>query len=72
MVQRHRPGIPVLFTTGYPDYLEHVPRGATVLIKPVPDDHNLNHVRAGSSATERTLDKREVGRFNSSPAHQIV
>ena len=38
MVQRHRPGIPVLFTTGYPDYLEHVPRGATVLIKPVPDD----------------------------------
>ena len=38
MVQLHRPGIPVLFTTGYPDYLEHVPPGATVLIKPVPDD----------------------------------
>ena len=38
MIQLHRPGIPVLFTTGYPGYLEHVPPGATVLIKPVPDD----------------------------------
>jgi hypothetical protein len=26
--------------------------------------------RAGSSAQEHTLDKREVGRFDSSPAHQ--
>ena len=26
---------------------------------------------AGSSAPEHTLDKREVGRFKSSPAHQI-
>ena len=29
-------------------------------------------LRAGSSAMERTLDKREVGRFNSSPAHHFV
>jgi hypothetical protein len=28
-------------------------------------------LRAGSSATERTLDKREVGWFNSSPAHHF-
>ena len=28
--------------------------------------------RAGSSAPEHTLDKREVGRFKSSPAHQSL
>jgi hypothetical protein len=37
MVRMHRP-IPVLFLADYPDHLEHVPPGATVLIKPVPDD----------------------------------
>ncbi len=30
MIQLHRPGIPVLFTTGYQGYLEHVSPGATV------------------------------------------
>jgi DNA-binding NtrC family response regulator len=46
MVQVHRPGIPVVFITGFPDYLEHVPSGATVLIKPVPDDDLLATVAA--------------------------
>jgi DNA-binding NtrC family response regulator len=46
MVKAHRPGIPVLFVTGYPDYLEHVPLGATVLIKPVLNDELLAVIAA--------------------------
>jgi len=46
MVKVNRPGIPVLFITGYPDYLEHVPPGATVLIKPVLNDELLAAVSA--------------------------
>jgi DNA-binding NtrC family response regulator len=44
MVQVHRPGIPVIYVTGYVDYMPHVPPGATVLIKPVPDDVLLSTV----------------------------
>jgi DNA-binding NtrC family response regulator len=46
MVQLHRPGIPVVFTTGYPDYMPHVPPDSTVLIKPVPHDDLLATVAA--------------------------
>jgi DNA-binding NtrC family response regulator len=46
MVQMHRPGIPVVFVTGYPDYVPHVPPDATVLIKPVTDDDLLATVAA--------------------------
>jgi DNA-binding NtrC family response regulator len=38
MVRMHRPGIPVIFVTGYANYMPYVPADATVLIKPVPDD----------------------------------
>jgi DNA-binding NtrC family response regulator len=38
MVQVHHPGIPVVFVTGYPDDVTHVPPDATVLMKPVADE----------------------------------
>jgi DNA-binding NtrC family response regulator len=46
MVQVHRPGTPVVFVTGYLDYVLHVPPDATVLMKPVPDDVLLATVAA--------------------------
>jgi DNA-binding NtrC family response regulator len=53
MVQVHRPDIPVVFITGYPDYLEHVPAVSTVLIKPVPDDVLLATVATSLNGKSR-------------------
>src|SRR4051794_29733787 len=38
MARMQRRTLPVLFLTGHPDYIRHVPDDSAILIKPVPDD----------------------------------
>ncbi len=37
MARLRRPGLPALYVTGYPDHVEHVATGSTVLLKPVEE-----------------------------------
>jgi hypothetical protein len=38
MARTRRPGLPVLYITGYSDNAEHVADESTVLLKPVPEE----------------------------------
>jgi hypothetical protein len=40
----HRPGLPVLYVTGYADHAQHVVAESTVLVKPVLDEALLASV----------------------------
>ena len=44
MARVHRPGLPVLYVTGYADYAQHVVAESTVLVKPVLDEDLLESV----------------------------
>jgi DNA-binding NtrC family response regulator len=46
MAQVRNPALPVVFVTGYADFVQHVPEGATALFKPVPDDVLLETIKA--------------------------
>jgi len=44
MARMHRPGLPVLYVTGYADHAQHVVAESTVLVKPVLDEALLASV----------------------------
>ena len=42
---QHRRGLPIVFVTGYQDYLRHVPSDSVVLMKPVADEELLSAIK---------------------------
>jgi DNA-binding NtrC family response regulator len=61
MARRHRPELPVIYLTGYPDYLRHVPAEANVLVKPIAEAKLLAAVASVLAETKTDAKKPRRG-----------